>query len=151
MNLLREYIRELLTEQASENMLVPASILQSVAGEYRTEPFWRNFAQKPKEEQVAWAQKEFEKHGGIKEPVDVSIFADGTYGFGDGHHRVRTALLLDEMVPIRITRNKLLQKDPSLWEYWHGLVMQGLHPKRDLNPEGYTMKTLQDAKEITGR
>ena len=151
MNLLREYIRGLLTEQTGETMMVPASVLQSVAGEYRTEPFWRNFAQKPKEEQAAWAQKEFEKHGGIKEPVDVSIFADGTYGFGDGHHRVRTALLLDEMVPIRITRNKLLQKDPALWEYWHGLVMQGLHPKRDLNPEGYTMKTLQDAKEITGR
>jgi len=151
MSLLREYIRELLNEQIGETIMVPAFVLQSVAGEYRTESFWRNFARRSKEEQVAWAQKEFEKYGGIKEPVEVTIFADGTYGFGDGHHRVKTGLLLDEMIPIKIARNKLLQRDPDLWEYWHGLVMQGLHPKKDLNPEGYTMKTLQDAKDITGR
>ena len=151
MNLLREYIRGLLTEQATDQVMVPAKMLDSVAGEYRTEPFWRSFKQMSEKKQVSWAQKEFEKHGGIKEPVDVRIFADGVYGFGDGHHRVKTGQLLDELIPIRITRNQLLEKSPELWDYWHGLVMQGLHPKRDLNPEGWNIKTLEQAQELTGR
>jgi len=148
MRLLHVYIRELLTEQIAETMVVPASALQSVAGEYKTEPHWRNFARKSREEQIAWAKDHF--GGGIREPIEVTIFADGTYGFGDGHHRVKAAQLLNEAVPIKIVYNKLSQRDPDLWEYWHGLVMKGLHPRRDLNPEGWTMKTLQDAKEITG-
>jgi len=148
MRLLREYIRSLL-EQESTTIKVPASVLSSVAGEYRVEPHWKNFRKLSKEEQVAWAKEHF--GDGIREPIDVRIFASGLYGFGDGHHRVRAAQILDEMIPIRIGRNQLLEKSPELWEYWHGLVMQGLHPKWDLNREGWVIKTLEQAQEVTGR
>ena len=148
---LRQYIRQTLRESAEKStMMVPAKILTSTAGEYRTEPHWRNFRNQREEEQMAWAEKHFA--GGIRTPIDVRIFADGTFGFGDGHHRVKAAELLDEQIPIRIIRNQLLEKSEELWIFWKGLVVdQGLHPKWDLNREGWNIRTLGQAQELTGR
>ena len=148
-NILREYIRSLLLETAGQQLVVPAKILGTDTGEYRTEWFWQNFRKLPKKEQLAWAEKYFA--GGIKEPLDVRVYADGSLMFSDGHHRAKSATLLDEMIPLRISRNQLQEKSDELWEYWLSLIMQGLHPKYDLNPEGWNIKTLEQAKELAGR
>lgn len=149
MKLLREYIRSLLLETAGQQLMVPAKILDTDTGEYRTERYWQNFRKLPKEEQLAWAEKHFA--GGIREPLDVRVYADGSLMFSDGHHRAKAATLLDEMIPVRISRNQLQEKSDELWEYWLSLIMQGLHPKYDLNPEGWNIKTLEQARELTGR
>ena len=146
---LREYIRDLLLEAAGQRLMVPAKILGTDTGEYRTEWYWKNFSKLSKEKQLAWAEKHFA--GGIREPLDVRVYADGSLMFSDGHHRAKAATLLDEMIPITISRNQLQEKSDELWEYWLDLVMQGLHPKWDLNPEGWSIKTLEQAKELTGR
>jgi hypothetical protein len=148
---LRQYIRRVLKESAEKPiMMVPAKLLMSTAGEYRTEPKWRNFRAKTEEEQRTWAKSHFA--GGIRTPVDVRIFSDGTFGFGDGHHRVKAAEILDEQIPIHITRNQLLEKSEELWLWWKDLVVnQGLHPKWDLNREGYNLRNLEDAKNLIGR
>jgi len=138
-----------LLEIADQQLMVPAKILGSDSGEYRTEPHWQNFRKLPKEEQMAWAEEHFD--GGIRKPLRVRVYADGALMFSDGHHRAKAAMLLDEMIPIVISRNQLQEKSDELWEYWLDLVLQGLHPKYDLNPEGYNIRTLEDAKELTGR
>ena len=149
MKILREYIRSLLLETAGQQLTVPAKILGSDSGEYLTEPHWQDFRKLPKEEQLAWAEEHFA--GGIRKPLDVRVYADGALMFSDGHHRAKAATLLDEMIPIRISRNQLQEKSDELWEYWLSLIMQGFHPKYDLNPEGWNIKTLEQAKELTGR
>ena len=159
MKLLREYINEIIRNyrppdrprrsSANQQLVVPAKVLESDSGEYRTEPHWREFRKLSEEEQLAWAEKHFA--GGIRKPLDVRVYADGSLMFSDGHHRAMAAKLLDEEIPIIIKRNQLQEKSEELWEYWHDLVMQGLHPKRDLNPESWNISTLEDAKEITGR
>ena len=138
-----------LLETAGQQLMVPAKILGSDSGEYRTEPHWQDFHKLPKEEQMAWAEEHFD--GGIRKPLRVRVYADGALMFSDGHHRAKAAMLLDEMIPIVISRNQLQEKSDELWEYWLDLVLQGLHPKYDLNPEGYNIRTLEDAKELTGR
>ena len=127
-------------------IMIPAKILSSVTGEYRTEPHWINFRDRTHSQQVDWAKKHFDS--GIREPVDVTVFGDGTFGFGNGHHRVKAAQLLDEQIPIRIVRNKLLERSEELWNWWKDLVLaQGKIPET-LNPEGWNLYDLEQAKEI---
>ena len=116
MKLLREYINEVIRNvqpperrrPTNQQLVVPAKILDSDSGEYRTEPHWRDFRKLPKEEQLAWAEKHFA--GGIRKPLDVRVYADGSLMFSDGHHRAMAAKLLDEEIPIVIKRNQLQEK-----------------------------------------
>ena len=68
----------------------PAKYLESHMGEYRTEPHWKEFFKKSEEEQKAWA-----KTVNLSEPVEITVFLDGMFKHGDGHHRVMAAKRFD--------------------------------------------------------
>ena len=140
MKLLIENWRKFMTEDSEstgEEMMFPAKYLFSHMGEYRTEKYWRDFAKMPKEEKIEWAKKvKFD------EPIQVTVFADGSFGHGDGHHRAMAGKILDIDVPIIITRNKVKEKSEDLWEAYLSRIRQGNHPK-ELNPEGYNINSLE--------
>jgi len=142
MKLLLEQWRKLISEEewraSGEEMMFPAKFMFSHMGEYRTEQRWRDFAKLSEEEKVKWAQSV-----NVEEPVEVTVFADGMFGHGDGHHRVMAGRILNVKIPIIISRNKLKEKSPELWEKWLSLIDQGKSPK-ELNPEGYILSTPDD-------
>ena len=133
----REYLNEEEWEPTGERMMFPAKYLFSHMGEYRTERRWRDFANLPQEEKVKWAEGI-----NLEEPIEVTVFADGTFGHGDGHHRAMAGKILDAEVPIIISRNKLKQKSDDIWSAWISRVREGNHPK-ELNPEGYNINSLE--------
>jgi len=122
---------------SGEEMMFPAKYLFSHMGEYRTERRWRDFASLPQEEKVKWAEGV-----SLEEPIEVTVFADGTFGHGDGHHRAMAGKILDVDVPIIISRNKLKQKSDDIWSAWISRVREGNSPK-ELNPEGYNINSLE--------
>ena len=133
--------RKLISEEewraSGEEMMFPAKYLFSHMGEYRTERWWRDFANLPQEEKVKWAEGI-----NLEEPIEVTVFADGTFGHGDGHHRAMAGKILDVEVPIIISRNKLKQKSDDIWSAWISRVREGNSPK-ELNPEGYNINSLE--------
>jgi hypothetical protein len=138
--LLIENWRKFMTEDSEstgEEMMFPAKYLFSHMGEYRTEKYWRDFAKMPQEEKIKWAEGV-----NLEEPITVTVFADGTFGHGDGHHRAMAGKILDVEVPIIITKNKVKEKSEDLWETYFSRIRQGNHPK-ELNPEGYNINSLE--------
>jgi hypothetical protein len=122
-----------------DHMEIPAKYLASHMGEYRTEPFWINFRKKTDEEKLAWAEQV-----DISEPVEITVFKDGQFMHGDGHHRVKAATILGKEVPIIITRNHLKDKSgEDVWEEWLRLVQSGNHPA-DLNPDKYNINSVEE-------
>ena len=133
----REYINEEEWEPSGDKIMFPAKYLFSHMGEYRTEKYWTDFKKLSEEEKIEWAKKvKFD------EPIQVTVFADGSFGHGDGHHRAMAGKILDIDVPIIITRNKVKEKSEDLWETYLSRIRQGSHPK-ELNPEQYNMKSIE--------
>ena len=132
----KKYLGEEEYRPIGQEMMFPAKYLFSHMGEYRTETFWKEFRELPEEEQVEWAKKVK-----LDEPVEVTVFADGQFGHGDGHHRAMAGKILKKEIPIIITRNKIKQKSEEMWNAWLERVMDGNHPKK-LNPEGYVIRTM---------
>jgi len=135
---LREMIKEEVDEwkPTGEEMMFPAIYLTSHMGEYDKEPHWKEWRKKSDEEKFAWAEKM-----DFSEPVEITVFADGTFGHGDGHHRVMAGKVLDIEIPIIITRNKLKEYEAGVWEKW---LNAALHKSpKQLNPEGYNLKTME--------
>jgi len=134
----RKYLKEEEYVPKGQRMYFPAEHLESHMGEYRTELRWKEFFKKSKEEQRAWA-----KTVDLTEPVEVTVFIDGTFAHGDGHHRTMAAKLLGKNIPIIITRNHIKEKaDEGVWEEWLKIVQAGKKPK-DLNPEQYSIKSME--------
>jgi hypothetical protein len=133
----RGFINEEEWKASGEEMMFPAKYLFSHMGEYRTEQWWKDFAAMPEEEKVQWAEGV-----SLEEPIEVTVFSDGAFGHGDGHHRAMAGKILDVEVPIIISRNKLKLKSEELWNAWLGRVKEGNHPK-ELNPEGYIINSLE--------
>jgi hypothetical protein len=126
-----------------EVVMFPARYLKSYMGEYRTEPHWKNFFKLNDEEKREWAETV-----SLDEPVDITVFMDGTFAHGDGHHRVMAGKILNARVPIIITRNHIKNKaEPGTWDIWWELVSQGNDPSK-LNPEGYLLKSIGRIKEL---
>jgi len=135
---LREMIKEEMDEwkPTGEEMMFPAIYLTSHMGEYDKEPHWKEWRKKSDEEKFAWAEKM-----DFSEPVEITVFADGTFAHGDGHHRVMAGKVLDIEIPIIITRNKLKEYEEGVWEKW---LNAALHKSpKQLNPEGYNLKTME--------
>jgi len=95
---------------------------------------WPEFLRRPKSEQLAWA-REFAQ-GGIREPVDVTVHADGGLKFQDGHHRVIAAALLGGEIPARV---KFVNFSPDRWPDLLALLRSG-YTQRDYNPQGWSLK-----------
>jgi hypothetical protein len=140
----KQYLREEEEDwkPSGEEMMFPAKFLFSHMGEYRTEQRWKDFAKLSGEEKMKWARSVK-----LDEPVEITVFSDGTFGHGDGHHRVMAAKILDVEIPIVISRNKLKDRDPELWTVWLNSVRQGKHPK-ELNPEGYIVRSLEQFRRM---
>jgi len=149
MKLLFENWRGFLKEEdyvpKGQRLDFPAEYLDSHMGEYITEPHWKSFFQKSREEQLEWA-----KRVSLSEPVEITVFLTGGFLHGDGHHRVMAAKLLGKDIPIIITRNHMKNKsEEGVWEKWLKLVQSGNHPK-DLNPQQYLIKTMDGLDDILG-
>ena len=147
MKLIFENWRGFLKEQEyvpkGQRLDFPAEYLESHMGEYRTEQHWKNFFKKSQEEQLEWA-----KTVELTKPVEITVFLDGTFGHGDGHHRVMAAKLLGKDIPIVITYNHMKNKsEEGVWKKWLELVQSGNNPK-DLNPEGYKIKTMGELDDL---
>jgi len=141
----RKYLKEEEYAPKGDHMQIPAKYLASHMGEYRTEPFWIDFRKKSDEEKLAWAEQI-----DLSEPVEVTVFKDGQFMHGDGHHRVRAAKILGKEIPIIITRNHLKDKSgEDVWEEWLRLVQAGNHPA-DLNPDRYNIKSVEDVGLLAG-
>lgn len=145
MKLLLEHWRQYLNEN-KEVIMFPARHLKSHMGEYSTEPRWKEFFKKSAEEQKAWA-----KTVNFEDPVEITVFLDGVFGHGDGHHRVMAGKILDIDIPITISYNHMKRKgEPGTWEMWWKIISQGNDPK-EINPEGYNLRTVDDIKYLIGR
>ncbi len=113
-------------------------------GEYRTEPSWKRFFKLSDEKKREWA-----KTVSLDEPVEVTVFMDGTFAHGDGHHRVMAGKVLGVDVPIVIAHNHIQNKaEPGTWEAWWEIVSQGNDPSM-ANPEGYNLRSVDQIKELT--
>lgn len=95
---------------------------------------WPEFKKKSKKEQVAWA-RDFVKSG-IREPVDVTVYASGEVKFEDGHHRVMAGSILGIEIPVRIQFRNF---DPNWWPDLLTLLKAGYTP-RQYNPQGWNLK-----------
>ncbi len=123
--------------------MFPAKFLKSHMGEYRTEPSWKRFFKLGDEKKREWAESV-----SLDEPVEITVFMDGTFAHGDGHHRVMAGKVLDVEVPVIITYNHIKNKaQPGTWEAWWKEVSKGNNPAQ-LNPEGYNLKTPEQVKEL---
>ena len=141
----RKYLKEEEYAPKGQSLDFPAKYLESHMGEYRTEPHWKEFFKKSKEEQVEWA-----KTVNLSEPVKITVFLDGMFKHGDGHHRVMAAKLLGKDIPIIITYNHMKNKsEEGVWEKWLENVQSGNNPK-DLNPEEYNIKTMDTLDYVLG-
>ena len=129
--------------EEKEVMMFPAKFLKSHMGEYRTEPSWKRFFKLGDEKKREWAESV-----SLDEPVEITVFMDGTFAHGDGHHRVMAGKVLDVEVPVIITYNHIKNKaQPGTWEAWWKEVSKGNNPAQ-LNPEGYNLKTPEQVKEL---
>ena len=72
MELLFENWKKYLAED-KEVIMFPAKFLKSHMGEYRTEPSWKRFFKLSDEKKREWA-----KTVSLDEPVEVTVFMDGT-------------------------------------------------------------------------
>ena len=143
MKLLLENWKKYITEE-KEAIMFPARFLKSHMGEYRTEKRWRDFLKLGDEEKREWAKTVDLKSN----PVEVTVFMDGVFGFGDGHHRVMAGKVLDVDIPIMITHNHIKNKaQPGTWEVWWKEVSKGNNPAQ-LNPEGYNLRSPEQVKEL---
>ena len=88
----RKFLKEEEYVPKGQSLYFPAKYLESHMGEYRTEPHWKNFFKKSKEEQIEWA-----KTVNLSEPVEITVFLSGMFKHGDGHHRVMAAKLLGKV------------------------------------------------------
>ena len=139
----RSFLKEEDYVPKGQRLDFPAKYLDSHMGEYRTEPHWKSFFKKSREEQLEWA-----KTVDLSEPVEVTVFLSGTFKHGDGHHRVMAAKLLGKDIPIIITYNHMKKKsEEGVWEKWLEIVQSGNSPK-DLNPEDYNIKTMDMLDDI---
>ena len=142
MKLLLENWKKYLAE-SGETIMFPAKFLKSHMGEYRTEPSWKRFFKLSDEKKREWAESV-----SLDEPVEVTVFMDGTFAHGDGHHRVMAGKVLDVDVPIVIARNHIQNKAaPGTWEAWWEIVSQGSDPSK-VNPEGYNLRSVEQIKEL---
>ena len=143
----RKFLKEEEYIPKGQSLNFPAKYLDSYMDEYSTEPFWINFEKKSKEEQEAWAETV-----DLSQPVEVTVFLDGMFKHGDGHHRTRAAQILKKDIPIIITKNDMKNPEksaPGVWERWLELVQSGRSPK-ELNPEGYNIKTMDALDYLLG-
>ena len=142
MKLLLENWKRYLAED-KEVIMFPARYLKSHMGEYRTEPHWKNFSKLSDEEKDQWAETV-----NLDEPVEITVFMDGTFAHGDGHHRVMAGKILNVDIPIIITHNHIKNKaGDDTWGAWWDLVSQGNDPSK-INPEGYLLKSVDRIKEL---
>jgi len=143
----RKYLKEEEYVPKGQHLDFPAKYLGSHMDEYSTEPFWINFDKKSQEEKEAWAETV-----DLSEPVEVTVFKDGQFMHGDGHHRVRAATLREKNIPIIITRNDVRDKneDPNIWKEWIKLVQAGNHPA-DLNPDKYNINSIEQVADFRRR
>jgi cytidyltransferase-like protein len=134
-----------LEEKVKEKIYFPAKHLKSTKGEYNTELEWKNFAALSDEEKIKWA-----KTVSLEEPIDVTVYVDGIFGFDDGHHRVMAARLLDKDVPIEIGQKQLVVKYPEAWEKWKEAIIDGKRDPKKVNPEGYLIKNVDSINYLLG-
>ena len=143
MNLLLENWKKYLAEDR-EIIMFPAKFLKSHMGEYRTEPSWKEFFKLSDEKKREWAETV-----SLDEPVDITVFMDGTFAHGDGHHRVMAGKVLGVDIPIVITNNHIENKaEPGTWNVWWEIVSQGNDPSM-VNPAGYNLRSVDQIKELT--
>ena len=128
----------LLYELSKEN-----SSIKSTFRKENNKELTRNFFKLNDEEKREWAETV-----SLDEPVEITVFMDGTFGHGDGHHRVMAGKILNINIPITIKYNHIENKaEPGTWEEWWDLVSQGNDPSK-INPEGYLLKSVDRIKEL---
>ena len=134
---------EMIDEEIEEKIYFPAKHLKSTKGEYNTELEWKNFAGLSDGEKREWAETV-----SLEEPIDVTIYVDGIFGFDDGHHRVMAARLLNKDVPIEIGQRQLVVKYPEAWEKWKEAIIDGGRDPKKVNPEGYLLKNVDSIEQL---
>ena len=134
---------EMIDEEIEEKIYFPAKHLKSTKGEYNTELEWKNFAGLSDGEKREWAETV-----NLEEPIDVTVYVDGIFGFDDGHHRVMAARLLDKDVPIEIGQKQLVVKYPEAWEKWKEAIIDGERDPKKVNPEGYLLKYADNIEQL---
>ena len=114
---------------------LPAAALYAGGWEWDMPGFanWPSFRRKSKKEKIAWAKKYV--GSGIREPVDVTVYASGAFGFTDGHHRVMAGTVLGLEIPVRI---EFLNFDPGLWPDLVELLKAG-YTRRQYNPQDWKL------------
>ena len=132
-----------LEEKVKEKIYFPAKHLKSTKGEYNTELEWKNFATLSDGEKREWAETI-----NLEEPIDVTVYVDGIFGFDDGHHRVMAARLLNKDVPIEIGQRQLVVKYPEAWEKWKEAIIDGERDPKKANPEGYLLKNVDSIEQL---
>ena len=122
------------------DLYFPAKHLESSAGEYDDQDFWRRLD--PRSARA----KEWAATISLTQPVDAWADKDGRVTFDDGHHRAMAGKILDVLIPVRI-RSRLR---PEVWEWYYAMLMQGKSPW-EINP-GYSenLQTLYDATHRAG-
>ena len=133
----------MIDEEIEEKIYFPAKHLKSTKGEYNTELEWKNFAGLSDGEKREWAETV-----SLEEPIDVTIYVDGIFGFDDGHHRVMAARLLNKDVPIEIGQRQLVVKYPEAWEKWKEAIIDGGRDPKKVNPEGYLLKNVDSIEQL---
>lgn len=126
--------------KANVHVMFPAKYLESAAGEYDDQTFWKNLD--PRSSRA----REWAKTIHLTSPIEVWVGTDGRVTFDDGHHRAMAGKILDRMVPVIIKRNRL---KPEVWEWFYNRIMRGEGP-RDINP-GYNedIQTLYNESLLT--
>jgi len=131
-------------EETEEKIYFPAKYLKTTNNEYVKEPKWREFTQKSEKEKRDWATTI-----SLEEPVEVTVYVDGTFGFNDGHHRVMAGKILDKEIPINIAQRQMVVKYPEAWEKWKEVIVGGKRDPKTINPEGYLIKTAANIDYLT--
>ena len=134
-----------LKEENEEIIYFPAKHLKSTKGEYSKEQEWKDFAKLSERDKVEWA-----KGVSLEDPIEVTVYVDGTFGFEDGHHRTMAGRLLNKEVPIKIKQSQMPVKYPEAWEKWKEVIVTGKRNPKDINPEGYLIKDPETVEYLLG-
>lgn len=134
-----------LKEENEEIIYFPAKHLKSTKGEYSKEQEWKDFAKLSDRDKIEWA-----KGVSLEDPIQVTVYVDGTFGFEDGHHRAMAGRLLNKEVPIKIKQSHMPVKYPEAWEKWKEVTVTDKRNPKEINPEGYLIKDPEMVEYLLG-